>query len=253
MIRSAVAVRCALLVCTLGLPAAAQQQAQGFTNLQLLPEDISRDSLQTVMSAYSSALGVRCSFCHVRTRGKRDFAADDKKAKHIARSMMQLTADINTTLAAHGGDNAPRVVCFTCHRGVTEPHTLQDEVAAKLKTGGIDAARARYDELRQQYYGRAAYDFGENSLIDLAGDLARVGDDYAAIEMLRLNLANHPESVFTLSQLAGALHRIGAAAEARMRLDEALELDPTSRHLQEQLQQLFGPAVDADAGARSGD
>lgn len=231
-----------ILACLMSLVSSVQAQSeqQSYENLQLLPADISRDSLQAVMSTYSSALGVRCSHCHVQKRGRRDFASDDKPSKSIARAMMRLTADINRTLRAEAGDSAVRVECVTCHHGASSPRTLQGELRQRLGEDGIDAAIARYEQLRSDYYGRSTYDFGENSLIDLAGDLARSGDDHASIEMLRLNLTYFPESVFTLAQLAGALHRVGATNEARMRLQEAMRRDPDSRYLQRQQQQLFG-------------
>lgn len=222
----------------------AQPDEVAYENLQLLPADISRDSLQAVMSTYASALGVRCSFCHVRKRGKRDFASDDKVTKAVARSMMRLTQDINSALRAEGGDTATRVDCATCHHGANTPRTLETELRAELVSGGLDAAIARFEQLRAEYHGRSTYDFGENSLLDLAGNLARAGDEYAAIEFLRLNLTYFPDSVFTLSQLAGALHRIGATQESHMRLQEALRRDPDNRHVRAQFKTLFGQQPD---------
>jgi hypothetical protein len=186
------------------------------------------------MSAFSGALGVRCSHCHVQQRGKRDFAADDKPTKHVARAMMRLKQDINATLAAAGGDILVTVDCVTCHHGINVPRTLQAQLLQALNSGGIDYAINRYHALRAEYYGQASCNFGEDSLGELAGDLSRGGDDYTAIEFLRLNLEFFPESTFTLAQLAGSLHRIGATNEARRRLD------PDNRYVRHQMQRLFG-------------
>lgn len=229
-----------LLAAAPGVTRSAADDGPRERNLQVLPADISQDSLQLVMSEWASALGVRCSHCHVSSREHRDFAADDKAPKHMARRMVRLVAQINGNLDEALGAGVTPVRCVTCHRGVALPQTLQDLLLEALDAGGIDAATARYRDLRQRYYGRAAYDFGENALLDIAGHRARAGDDYAAIEFLRLNLAFYPESVFTLTQLGGALHRIGAIDEARLRFDEALRLDPDNRWTRRQMDRLFG-------------
>mgnify|MGYP005638767769 CR=1 FL=1 len=229
-----------LLLLTIALPASAQQEEEDYKNLTMLPEDISADSLQTIMRAFSSSMGVRCSYCHVQKRGTRDYASDDKATKHITRSMMRLTDDINAALRAEGGDGIVPVDCVTCHHGVTVPRTLQTLLLESLDSGGIDAALERYRQLREEYHGRSTYDFGERSLCDVANTLSRGDDEYAAIEFLRLNLSWFPESTATLAQLAGSLHRIGALDEARMRLEEALRLDPDDRYAKRQLQELFG-------------
>jgi hypothetical protein len=225
----------------LPLPIGAQPAAdETYSNLRILPTDISPDSLQLVMSNFASALGVRCTFCHVRKRGKQFFAADDKPQKVVAREMMQMTRDINAVLQPARGQEGTDVGCVTCHHGTVVPRTLQLEVMQVLESDGIDAATEHYRQLRAQYYGQAAYDFGENSLIDIAGNLSRNNDDYAAIEVLRLNAEFFPESSFTQIQLAGALHRIGAGQEAEMRLREALRIKPDSQYAKSQLQKLLG-------------
>lgn len=51
-----------------------------FTNLQVLPKDISKDALDTVMHHFTAALGVKCNYCHVFNQDTRkmEFAKDDK-------------------------------------------------------------------------------------------------------------------------------------------------------------------------------
>jgi len=36
-----------------------------FTNLEVLPEDITRGELVSIMRGFAGALGVRCNHCHV--------------------------------------------------------------------------------------------------------------------------------------------------------------------------------------------
>ena len=104
-----------------------------FTNLQVLPKNISKDSLDAVMHEYSHALGVHCSFCHApdknNPKGWPDFASDDKPEKNIARHMMQMTSDINAKYfnwnSSAQPDTIHAVTCVTCHRGNPHPDEVQ--------------------------------------------------------------------------------------------------------------------------------
>jgi len=98
------------------------------TNAQVLPPDTPPDRLRDTMRGFTRALGVRCSFCHVGEEGAPlstyDFASDANPKKAIARGMMTMTWQLNRqTLPAIPGLSEPRVTCFTCHRGATEPAT----------------------------------------------------------------------------------------------------------------------------------
>jgi cytochrome c553 len=130
---------------TMNTPAAAPAQAQTasqFKNLQVFPRDISRDELIGSMRVFTRSLGVRCNHCHVVTATEPkevlDFAADAKEEKKIARVMLSMTTEIDSTWmarveTAEGHSAAPkamepqeavmsgRVGCWTCHRGKTEP------------------------------------------------------------------------------------------------------------------------------------
>lgn len=88
-----------------------------FTNLKVLPPDISKDTLLSTMRQMNDALGVRCNFCH-QMEPTKNWAADTKH-KEIARSMMLMTERINQELFTW--PNAPRATCFMCHHGNKEP------------------------------------------------------------------------------------------------------------------------------------
>jgi hypothetical protein len=111
-----------------------------FTNLEILPKDISKDALDSVMHHFTASLGVKCNYCHVfnqETR-KMEFAKDDKPEKLIARKMMLMAIDINKDHFQQIEENMdsgkmalPRdtsevsymlkyVTCYTCHHG--DPH-----------------------------------------------------------------------------------------------------------------------------------
>jgi len=105
------------------------QQAQGFKNLKVLPKDISKKQLDSVMDYYTVSLGVRCGFCHARladtTKRGLDFASDKKEEKSRAREMITMTSFINKgyfdEVHSSKSDTIRTVTCFTCHRGKNDP------------------------------------------------------------------------------------------------------------------------------------
>lgn len=83
-----------------------------FKNIQVL-KDIRQDELIPSMRYITSALGVRCDFCHVPNH----FETDDKPEKARAREMIKMMFTLNND-NFHGH----RVVsCYTCHRGSEHP------------------------------------------------------------------------------------------------------------------------------------
>ena len=114
--------------------ASTQAQAQNpipekFTNLRVLPKDITRAELTTTMKSFAQGLGVRCENCHVgegNDLSKFDFASDSKAPKGVARRMIQMTAILNAQMANIGEAAKPgvqKITCFTCHRGAAKPLT----------------------------------------------------------------------------------------------------------------------------------
>jgi len=94
----------------------------GFKNLQILPEDISREELMSRMKLIAKSLGAKCNFCH-RT-DTRDYASDELEKKVIARQMMRMVERLNHEEFTWKG--APQATCFLCHRGEHKPQ-LQPE------------------------------------------------------------------------------------------------------------------------------
>ena len=98
-------------------------------NLKVLPQDISEDSLKAVMHFFSASLGVKCLFCHAMgDNGHPNFASDDKPEKNIARYMMKMTKEINTTYfnfkKVANPDTIRVVTCYTCHNGNAHPEGI---------------------------------------------------------------------------------------------------------------------------------
>jgi hypothetical protein len=100
----------------------------GYKNLQILPKNITRQQMDSVMHHFSEALNVKCNFCHVRndSTNKWDMASDANPHKNKAREMMKLTDKINDDyFDVTGGQRTITtqlmVTCYTCHHGSTDP------------------------------------------------------------------------------------------------------------------------------------
>ena len=102
---------------------------EGFKNLKILPKDISKEKLDSVMGHFSVSLGVKCNFCHAQSpdtvKKHLDFASDAKEEKGTAREMFRMVSYINTNFFNDNHSTQPdtihTIVCYTCHRGTKEP------------------------------------------------------------------------------------------------------------------------------------
>lgn len=99
-----------------------------YTNLKILPKDINKDQMDSVMHHYTASLNVKCNFCHTMNpeTKKLDFASDANKHKLIARQMMTMTNELNKKYFDHTGgaitlSSQLEVTCYTCHHGAKEP------------------------------------------------------------------------------------------------------------------------------------
>lgn len=200
-------------------------------NVQALPEGTTVKQVVETMRGFTRALGVRCTYCHVGTEGQpleaMDFVADTKAAKKNARTMIRMTQAINKEQLPHLIERLePNVTvsCATCHRGVTRPRSLIDELLAAYGKGGIDAATARFRELRQRYYGRAAYDFADVSLSEVANAVHETGNTPDAIKLLELNVELLPDSWFGYWRLAEMRAAAGQTESAITALERAIAL-----------------------------
>lgn len=245
-----------LLTLIAGLAPAVQAQIpDSFVNLKVLPKDITRPQLVQVMRGFTSALGVRCQFCHLGEEGASlstfDFKSDEKPTKRTARVMMQMVHDINQNLTqldtishTHGDDEhthaADRieVQCVTCHHGQSRPRTMESVMAQLVADSGLPAAINAYRELKRRYYGSFTFDFRERPLNIVASDLLRRNRAEDALAIVNLNLELNPEAA-SVYQLQGdanlALERRDAAVASYRR---ALELVPDNPPLKARVDSL---------------
>lgn len=242
---SRIAPKSIVLVVLLFCGAVARAQfPEKFTNLKVLPKDISKADLQSTMRGFAFALNVRCQHCHVeKTGGKKlemDFAADDKEAKKTARVMLEMVAAINREYVGKLSKTPPiQVQCVTCHHGLTEPRTLNSVLAEAIDQKGIDSAVALYHDLRQKYYGSGQYDFGETSLNQLSELLLAQKKNKEALAIMEMSFdSNHPDSTWSYHVLAMAHQTNGQIDRAIADYRKVLELHPDDDWARDQIQSL---------------
>lgn len=235
----------ALLLVPMSLQAQGRFPPDSLRNVRVLPATIPVPDLVAMMRGFTVALGVRCPYCHVGQEGQDlstfDFPADTKPPKLAAREMIRMVQAIN---GQHLGQLPQRqqpaveVTCLTCHRGATVPRPLPDVVALAALNGGLDSAVRAYRALRERYYGRTAYDFGEETLIQAAQALQQQRRFDEALGVLRLNAEFHPMSAQTQTA-AGDVHRArGDTAQAIATYRQALVLNPNDATTRQRLREL---------------
>jgi len=235
------------VVSLLFAPHAVAQFPDKFTNLKVLPKDISKQELQSTMRGFAFALGVRCEHCHVEKKAPEhgfDFAADDKEEKKTARIMLQMVAGINHDYISKvpekaAGPTRIQVHCVTCHHGLAQPRTLLAVLSESLEKDGLQKTLALYGQLRQKYYGSGQYDFGETTFNQLTEALLakKANSDALAIEELNFS-ANHPDSMWSYHMLAQTHEANGQVDKAIADYRKVLELHPDDQWARQQIDSL---------------
>jgi tetratricopeptide (TPR) repeat protein len=235
-----------ILAALLTVGSASTQFPDKFTNLKVLPKDISKSDLQATMRGFAFALGVRCEHCHVQNPDKSmDFPSDQKEAKVTARLMLQMVSAVNRDYIANvkDPDHTPfQVECATCHHGLTQPRQLKNVLADDLAQHGAAHTLALYDELRGKYNGSGAYDFGEATLNQLTESLLAQNKNQEALAFMEKNFAaNHPDSVWSFHMLAMAHQANGQMDKALADYRKVLELHPDDTWAAKQIEVLSAP------------
>lgn len=111
-----------------------------YKNLKVLPKDITKRQMDSVMDHFTASLGVKCNFCHVRNRETKewDHASDSNKHKLVARDMLEMTYAINDKYFDYTGSKRDlntqlMITCYTCHNGNKEPLTIPPVVPKNIE------------------------------------------------------------------------------------------------------------------------
>ena len=203
-------------------------------NLRVIPKSTPVMQVVGMMRNITGDLGVRCHFCHVGEEGQPlerfDFASDQKRTKVVARQMMLMVQEINARLDTLPSRATPllQVTCATCHRGTSRPVPLFALMLETSQAAGADSAIRAYRALRQRYYGRDAFDFGEPSLNIAAFRLGQAKRFEEAFALLRLNEEFFPSSsgMYVFRGNIVLMQGDTTAAEAAFR--EAIRRDSTN-------------------------
>ncbi|MEO5922423.1 MAG: photosynthetic reaction center cytochrome c subunit family protein [Bryobacteraceae bacterium] len=191
------------------------------------------------MQAIAESLGVTCEYCHARGPGAADAPAGPSKIS-VAKQMIAMTRELNKTIetaSAKATGLATKVDCVTCHRGVPIPKPLGDVLWETATKQGTAAALTQYRDLRTRFFGKATYDFSEQTLLTLSQRVANVRPD-DALAFARLNTEFYPNSSASYQAIAFAYTRKVDDANAIVALEKALELDPGNNVARGQLEQL---------------
>lgn len=212
-------------------------------NMQVL-KDLKGQRLRPVMTGFTRALGVRCTYCHVGEEGKPlstyDFVSDANPNKDRAREMLRMLGDINDHLKKiqPSGDKRVNMWCHTCHQGRPRPLTLEEDLGESYRKSGLSAALSRYRELKEKFYGKAGYHFSERSLNAFGYELLDKKDYDGAIAILTLNSTEFPKSANVWDSLAEAYMTAGKTDEARKYYKKSLDLDPKNKNAADKLKDL---------------
>lgn len=223
-------------------------------NLQELPADFTGERIRAVMTGFTRALGVRCSYCHVGEEGAPlttyDFVSDANPVKERARAMLRMLGSVNDQLGAMDlRDDVERVNmwCHTCHAGKPRPWTLAEAVQDAYGEGDGDAALARFASLRERHYGGPAYDFRPPSVNALGSGFFQEGDTATALAFFRRNVEDHPEYAEGWESLGDVAAARGLREEAVRHYERALELAPGHPRIQASLERIRGGGAGPDA------
>ena len=214
------------------------------SNLQVLPKDWPGQRLRPVMTGFTRALGVRCSFCHKGEEGKPlstyDFVSDANPNKNRAREMLRMLNEIETHLKniQPSGDERVNMWCDTCHRGRPRPLRLEDEMNETYRKAGLKAALDRYAELKVTFYGRGAYDFGVRGLNVFGYELLEKSNFAGAIQVFKLNAESFPDSADLWDGLGEAYTKTRENKLAEQAYNRALAIDPEDQTAKDALASL---------------
>lgn len=216
-------------------------------NVRVVPRNTPVTDVVGVMRNISTSLGVRCQYCHIGQEGQPldrfDFVSDQKRTKLTARQMMLMVQEINRRVDTIPGRVAgsPPVSCLTCHRGISRPVPLFQVLLEAGIGGGVDSALKAYRTLRQQHYGKDAYDFSEASLNTAAFRLGRANKFDEAFALLKLNEEMFPRSsgMYVFRGNIQLMRADTTAAATAFR--EAVRLDSTNTEARGRLRAIGRP------------
>jgi len=116
--------------------------------------------------------------------------------------------------------------------------TLDEELSEQYRKKGLQASLDDYADLKKQYYGRGAFDFGESSLNVFGYSLLENKDAAGAIQVFELNAKTFPDSSNVWDSLAEGYLKAGEVKKAQENYERALSLDPSNQNAKDALKKI---------------
>jgi len=238
----------ALILCTASGSLLSQQWQfpDKLKNSSVLPKNITSKELGATMRGFTSALGVRCTYCHVGEEGKDlktyDFPSDARPAKAKARTMIKMVDAANDQYLSQLSKETSygiRVSCVTCHHGIPVPMPLEDVLKNTFDRSGLDSTVKEYRALREKYYGGNAYNFKEGTLLRLADKIFEDSTQrQAAFAIVRLNIELYPSFPFSYAHLGSWYDDMKNIPLAIENYKKALSFIPNNEFLKKRIAEL---------------
>ena len=115
-----------------------------------------------------------------------------------------------------------------------------EELAEIHEAEGIDETVAAYRELRERFYGRGAFDFGENVLNMFGYRLLEQGKAADAVAIFQLNAEQFPESANVWDSLGEGYLAAGDRERSIESYEKSLALDPENDNAKQKLAEIRG-------------
>jgi hypothetical protein len=100
-----------------------------YKNLKVLPKNINKKQMDSVMHHFASSLGVKCNYCHQYNAEQKamDFASDANEKKGVARNMLKMMQKLNKKYFDFNDSKnltaKLEITCYSCHNGKANPAT----------------------------------------------------------------------------------------------------------------------------------
>ena len=121
---------CACFIALVLMSFAITNAEPRYKNLKILPKNIDKKQMDSVMHHFTASLGVKCNYCHQYNAEQKamDFASDANEHKAAAREMMKMTAKLNKKYFDVKDSKSLtaklEITCFSCHNGKAHPAKL---------------------------------------------------------------------------------------------------------------------------------
>ena len=115
-----------------------------YKNLKVLPKNINKKQMDSVMHHFASSLGVKCNYCHQYNAEQKamDFASDANEKKGVARNMLKMMQKLNKKyFNVNDSKNLTaklEITCYSCHNGIDYFMILRPPTSTRPQT---DSAR----------------------------------------------------------------------------------------------------------------